>query len=37
MTPLWTLADMAKAMRADISGAPAEAITGIYIDTRTIA
>ena len=37
MTRLWTLADMARAMRADINGAPAEAITGISIDTRTIA
>lgn len=37
MTSLWTLADMAKAMRADIAGAPAAEITGISIDTRTIA
>jgi len=37
VSALWTLADMARAMRADISGAPADAITGISIDTRTIA
>ncbi|MFA6267869.1 MAG: UDP-N-acetylmuramoylalanyl-D-glutamyl-2,6-diaminopimelate--D-alanyl-D-alanine ligase [Pseudolabrys sp.] len=37
MTPLWTLSEMAKAMRADINGAPASDITGISIDTRTIA
>ncbi|HWK95161.1 MAG TPA: UDP-N-acetylmuramoylalanyl-D-glutamyl-2,6-diaminopimelate--D-alanyl-D-alanine ligase [Pseudolabrys sp.] len=36
MTTLWTLADMARAMRADIVGAPAADITGISIDTRTI-
>ncbi|MBS0245587.1 MAG: UDP-N-acetylmuramoylalanyl-D-glutamyl-2,6-diaminopimelate--D-alanyl-D-alanine ligase [Proteobacteria bacterium] len=36
MTPLWTLADMARAMHAEINGAPADAITGISIDTRTI-
>lgn len=37
MTSLWTLADMATAMRADIAGAPEAEITGISIDTRTIA
>jgi len=37
MTSLWTLADMARAMRADIAGAPQAEITGISIDTRTIA
>ncbi|WP_210209537.1 UDP-N-acetylmuramoylalanyl-D-glutamyl-2,6-diaminopimelate--D-alanyl-D-alanine ligase [Pseudolabrys sp. GY_H] len=36
MTALWTLADMAKAMRADIVGAPDADIAGISIDTRTI-
>jgi len=37
MTSLWTLADMARAMRADIAGAPQAEIAGISIDTRTIA
>ncbi len=37
MTSLWTLSDMARAMRADIVGSPAADITGISIDTRTIA
>lgn len=37
MTTLWTLADMANAMRAEIVGSPAADITGISIDTRTIA
>ncbi len=37
MTALWTLTDMARAMRADIAGTPDDAITGISIDTRTIA
>lgn len=37
MTTLWTLSDMARAMRADIAGAPEADITGISIDTRTIA
>jgi UDP-N-acetylmuramoyl-tripeptide--D-alanyl-D-alanine ligase len=37
MTTLWTLPDMARAMRADIAGAPQADITGISIDTRTIA
>lgn len=36
MTLLWTLADMAKAMRADIVGTPEAEIAGISIDTRTI-
>lgn len=37
MTSLWTLTDMARAMRADIAGAPQAEIAGISIDTRTIA
>ncbi|WP_137043727.1 UDP-N-acetylmuramoylalanyl-D-glutamyl-2,6-diaminopimelate--D-alanyl-D-alanine ligase [Pseudolabrys sp. FHR47] len=37
MTSLWTLTDMARAMRAETVGAPAAEITGISIDTRTIA
>jgi UDP-N-acetylmuramoyl-tripeptide--D-alanyl-D-alanine ligase len=37
MSALWTLVDMAKAMRADIAGTPDAAIAGISIDTRTIA
>ncbi len=37
MTPLWTLTDMAAAMRADRSGAPPADISGISIDTRTVA
>ncbi|MEI9803299.1 MAG: UDP-N-acetylmuramoylalanyl-D-glutamyl-2,6-diaminopimelate--D-alanyl-D-alanine ligase [Pseudolabrys sp.] len=37
MTPLWTLPDMAAAMRADTSGALPADITGISIDTRSIA
>jgi len=37
MTTLWTLPDMARAMRADIAGAPDADIAGISIDTRTIA
>jgi UDP-N-acetylmuramoyl-tripeptide--D-alanyl-D-alanine ligase len=37
MTALWTLSDMARAMRAVITGTPASDITGISIDTRTIA
>jgi UDP-N-acetylmuramoyl-tripeptide--D-alanyl-D-alanine ligase len=35
--PLWTLAAMAEAMRASVQGAPPEAISGLSIDTRTIA
>jgi len=37
MTSLWTLTDMATAMRADISGAPAQGITGISIDSRGLS
>jgi UDP-N-acetylmuramoyl-tripeptide--D-alanyl-D-alanine ligase len=37
MTPLWTLDAMAAAMRADKSGRLPESISGISIDTRTIA
>jgi UDP-N-acetylmuramoyl-tripeptide--D-alanyl-D-alanine ligase len=37
MTHLWTLDAMAAAMRADKSGRLPEAISGISIDTRTIA
>ncbi len=36
MTSLWTLTDMASAMRADKSGALPEAVAGISIDSRTI-
>jgi UDP-N-acetylmuramoyl-tripeptide--D-alanyl-D-alanine ligase len=35
--PLWSLEAMATAMRAERSGAPASAVTGISIDTRTIS
>jgi UDP-N-acetylmuramoyl-tripeptide--D-alanyl-D-alanine ligase len=35
--PLWTSADMAEAMRASVQGVLPEAITGLSIDTRTIA
>ncbi|HEY0300292.1 MAG TPA: UDP-N-acetylmuramoylalanyl-D-glutamyl-2,6-diaminopimelate--D-alanyl-D-alanine ligase [Rhizomicrobium sp.] len=35
MTPLWTIPDMAAAMRADRSGALPEAVTGISIDSRS--
>lgn len=34
--PLWALGAMAAAMRADLSGAPPEAITGLSIDSRTL-
>jgi UDP-N-acetylmuramoyl-tripeptide--D-alanyl-D-alanine ligase len=37
MTYLWTLSDMAVAMRADKSGALPAGITGISIDSRTVA
>ncbi len=37
MTPLWTVSDMAAAMRADTSGALPPDIAGISIDTRTLA
>ena len=36
-TPLWTSGAMAQAMRAQIQGALPEAITGLSIDSRTIA
>jgi UDP-N-acetylmuramoyl-tripeptide--D-alanyl-D-alanine ligase len=36
-TPLWTSSEMAAAMRASVSGALPEAITGLSIDSRTIA
>src|ERR1700731_451055 len=36
-TPLWTSGAMAEAMRASISGALPEAVTGLSIDSRTIA
>ncbi len=35
-TPLWTLSDMAKAMRAIASGALPEQVSGLSIDSRTI-
>ena len=35
--PLWTSADMAEAMRATVNGALPQTITGLSIDTRTIA
>lgn len=37
MTSLWTTSDMAAAMRAEKSGALPESVSGISIDTRTIA
>jgi UDP-N-acetylmuramoyl-tripeptide--D-alanyl-D-alanine ligase len=37
MTPLWTLADMAAAMRAEQSGTLPAATGGISIDSRTLA
>ena len=37
MSALWILSDMAKAMRADKSGALPADITGISIDSRTVA
>ena len=36
-TPLWTSQAMAEAMRASIQGVPPEAVTGLSIDSRTIA
>jgi UDP-N-acetylmuramoyl-tripeptide--D-alanyl-D-alanine ligase len=36
-TPLWTSHAMAEAMRASINGALPEAVTGLSIDSRTIA
>ena len=35
--PLWTSSDMAEAMRATVNGALPNAITGLSIDSRTIA
>ncbi len=35
--PLWTSGAMAQAMRASVNGALPEAVTGLSIDTRTIA
>src|ERR1700741_4727750 len=35
--PLWTPAAMAEAMRAAVNGALPEAVTGLSIDSRTIA
>jgi UDP-N-acetylmuramoyl-tripeptide--D-alanyl-D-alanine ligase len=35
--PLWTSSDMAEAMRATVSGALPNAITGLSIDSRTIS
>ena len=37
MLPLWTTQAMAAAMRAEINGALPQAITGISIDSRTVA
>ena len=37
MTVLWTIDDMATAMRADRSGALPDGVTGISIDSRTVA
>jgi UDP-N-acetylmuramoyl-tripeptide--D-alanyl-D-alanine ligase len=37
VSALWTIADMAAAMRADISGALPETVPGISIDSRTLA
>ena len=37
MTSLWTVQDMAAAMRADRSGALPDGVTGISIDSRTVA
>jgi UDP-N-acetylmuramoyl-tripeptide--D-alanyl-D-alanine ligase len=36
-TPLWTSTAMAEAMRASVNGALPEAVTGLSIDSRTIA
>src|ERR1700744_4246251 len=35
-TPLWTAKAMAEAMHATVQGAPADNITGLSIDTRTL-
>jgi UDP-N-acetylmuramoyl-tripeptide--D-alanyl-D-alanine ligase len=37
MTPLWTLADLAAAAKAHVSANAERAVTGVSIDTRTIA
>ena len=37
MTTLWTVSDMAAAMRAETSGALPDGVTGISIDSRTVA
>lgn len=37
MTLLWRISDMAEAMRADRSGALPDGVTGISIDSRTVA
>ena len=37
MAALWTVDDMAKAMRAERSGALPDAISGISIDSRSLA
>ncbi len=37
MTALWTILDMAAAMRADKSGALPQSTNGISIDSRSIA
>ena len=34
---LWTIADMAAAMEAEIRGDAPEGVTGLSIDTRTLA
>src|ERR1700724_4312113 len=36
-TPLWTVSAMAQAMHAAVNGALPEAVTGLSIDTRTMA
>src|ERR1041385_8545759 len=36
MQPLWTVADMTKAMRAAASGALPAAVSGLSIDSRTV-
>ena len=37
MTPLWTIGEMAKAMRARTQGALPDSISGLSIDTRTLS
>ena len=36
-TPLWTSHEMTEAMRASTNGVLPEAVTGLSIDSRTIA